>query len=285
MNAELKTLRTDYIKHVETAIKYWINQISKAENITSAFHDEFSYNNDVDLNVTIKILPGQIQSGVTQYPGELMIEVNEVYSPLVLEALNKFAVDFDEDVVELDSKQYREFYALPNVVGPFQNNGIKNCTAISLSFSLIDFNDVMGLLSTDNPETEEPNVFKLAVESGTPLPIKWLNYAFSYASDTNSTGGIGSPQVKQIGETTCNNYTFTFVPRANNTVHQYLWNQILLGTSANRKYTLTLPSFNPSAQNPIAATATIECILFAGNVSQQSNGLPIMQVTFTRGDF
>ena len=279
------SLKKDYINHIKTGINYCISQVSAGENIESAYHDEFSYNNDADLNVTVKFLPGQIQSGVVQYPGELLIEVNEVHFAVVLEALNKFAIDYDEDILTLDSKKYREFYSLPNVVGTFQNNGIKNCTAISLSFSVISFNDVMGPLSIDQQDTTDTTALKIAVGSGTPTVVKWLNYAFSYASDTNSTGGIGAPQIKQIGETTGNNYTFTFVPRANNTLHQYLWNQILLGNNSNRKYTLTMPAYDPSQTTPATTTASIECILFAGYVSQQSNGLPIMQVTFTRGDF
>lgn len=285
----LKQDKQDYIEHIKLNILAAINEVSEGEVISSAFHDEFSYNDDVDLNVTIKVLPGQIQSGVVQYPGELMIEVNDLYYPIVDEALNKFAVDLDEDIVTLGGKDYREFYSLPNVIGTFQNNGIVNKTAISLSFSLISFNNVMGL-KTDPIVLEEGQIndkgcLKLAVEDGASSVLKWLNYAISFASDTNSTGGIGAPQTSQIGETTANNYTFTFVPKNNITAHQYLWNQIITGSNSNRKYRLTIPSYDPTAQNPNEAEITIDCVMYAGSITGQSNGLPIMQVTFVRGDF
>lgn len=275
------SLKNSYITHLQTYITAEINNVATNEVIDSAFHDEFSYNNNADMNVTIKFLPGQIQAGIVQYPGEILIEVNEIYFATLLEALNNFTIERNESKITLDNKSYREYYSTPNVIGTFQNNGLKNCTAISISFSLILFNNVMGIL---------PDEIAISINNGSTYEsIPWLNYAFAYLSETNSTGAISSPQTRQIGETTGTNYTFTFVPRfsinspQNNKVHQHIWFQIINGSDPNKKYVLKIHDYYP--ETPETSECIIPCVLHSGSITQQSNGLPIIQVTFVRGDF
>ena len=282
------SLKEAYIEHIKTNMIISINEIMNSEQLNSSFHDEFSYNDDADLNVTIKFLPGQIQSGVVQYPGEILIEIKEDYFSEVLEALNTFAIDYNEDITTLDSKNYREYYATPNVIGTFQNKGLENYTAISLSFSLISFHNVMEFnFDRTNPTDGNNNSIKIYVGNttdGNYEVVNFITYAFAYASDNNSSGvtSIYDPTVKQIAESAGTNYTFTFVPKTDGIVSKYLFNQIVHGTPINRKYTIMFKDFDPTNNNSVAS---IECILFSGSISQEFNGLPIMQVTFTRGDF
>ena len=55
------SLRDSYIAHLKNLIEAQIEIITQ-DNITTDFHDEFSYNDNVDLDVTVKMLPGQIRS-------------------------------------------------------------------------------------------------------------------------------------------------------------------------------------------------------------------------------
>lgn len=97
------------------------------EKITTAVHDEFYYEDDEDVNAdfTLKFLPGQIQSGICQYPAEIYIQIEEPYKDDVLNALNDFIAGVNETVVTLDNFNYKQFYTLPSILSAFQNGQTK----------------------------------------------------------------------------------------------------------------------------------------------------------------
>lgn len=281
----MSSLRENYIAHLKQKIEAELSIITD-EIITNAFHDEFSYNDSVDMDVTVKYLPGQIQSGVVQYPGEILIAVNEVYFTKVLEALNDFTLKNHEKVVTLGTESYREYYVTPNIIGTFQNNGITNKTAISISFSLITFNNIYGL---------DPDGITIDDQV-----IKWLTFAVAYSADTTSSGSInGDTNVKQVANTVGITYTFSFVPKNDSKTkellrrviaNKYIDNNVLYNASVNKSWQLgikmqdlfgTTTNNNVVTNNPVY----ISCIITAATFTQESNGLPILQITFARGDF
>ena len=285
------SLREAYIESLKNRIAPLI-ALSTPENISTDYHDEFSYNTDVDVDVTVKFLPGQIQSGVVQYPGELLISIKEKYYSTVIEAFNEFAINNNEHVVTftLDgtSATYREYYLTPNVIGAFQNGGIENYVSISISTSLISFNNVCGL------DSLELGLVDLNTNLET---IKWLTFNVSYAADNNSSGSInGDTIVKQVASTAGINYTFTFVPKLGdesqyvktiNTLLRQLIsgktisNGSLINANINQHYKLAITM---GYLFPAGEAVNIDCILVSGTYSQEANGLPIVQVTFARGD-
>ena len=298
----MSSLRENYIAHLKQKIEAELSIVTN-ENITNAFHDEFSYNDSVDMDVTVKYLPGQIQSGVVQYPGEILIAVNEVYFTKVLEALNDFTLKYHEKVVTLGTESYREYYVTPNIIGTFQNNGITNKTAISISFSLITFNNIYGLdpdgltLCYGEPDTDNLSE-----------TIKWLSFAVSYQADGTSLGSKGGDaNVKQVVNTAGITYSFTFVPKKSNNVNKTTIKNLLRhllaceksdtwqGTyiNINQEYNLSIlmdDLFGTATQVVDEETITtnvaknISCVLISGTYTQEANGLPIVQVTFQRGD-
>ena len=234
------------------------------EDIRVDVHDEFSYNPSANVDITVKFLPGQIQCGVPQYPCELLIEINEEYTAEVVKALTELTIDYNETLLKLNSSTYRQYYTTPNVVGTFQNRGITNNTAVSISASLISYTNVSMIES-----------LSLAYNSYSEV-INFVNFNFAYMVETNSTGAISDPLVRVVGESTGTTFTFTFVPK-NNELFKEMINHMLIGNEPNRKYNLTV-RIN-------GAATTLHVILQAGTISQAVNGLPLVQVTFMRGDF
>lgn len=289
------SLRDSYIAHLKNLIEAQI-AIVTADSITTDFHDEFSYNDNVDLDVTVKMLPGQIQVGVVQYPGELLISINETCFEEVLEALTRFTIANNEKVVTLDGK-YREYYNTPNVVGTFQNAGINNKTSVSISFSLITFDNIYGLdpegLTLCCGDESEENLSEV---------IKWLSFTASYAAEPNGSGSYnGDTNVRQVAETASIVYSFTFVPKIENNATKKLLQHIIacpkttinntdIFFDINQKYVLGIRIQDLFGTTTIGETVTnnyqkIDCIVLTGTFTQESNGLPIVQVSLQRGDF
>ncbi|MGM9971552.1 MAG: hypothetical protein ACI35W_04025 [Anaeroplasmataceae bacterium] len=234
------------------------------EDIKVDVHDEFSYNPNANIDITVKFLPGQIQCGIPQYPCELLIEINESYSVEAIKALTDLSLAFNETLISLGSGVYRQYYTTPNVVGTFQNRGITNNVAVSISASLVNFTNVL-------------MVKGLSLETGDlSEEINFVNFNFSYMAETNSTGVISDPVARVVGESTATTYTFTFVPKAT-PLNQKLIEHMLSGNEPNRQYYLAI-HFD-------YGEFVISTILQAGSLSQAVNGLPLIQLTFMGGDF
>ena len=234
------------------------------DDIEVDVHDEFSYNPSANVDITVKFLPGQIQCGVPQYPCELLMEINEEFSAEVIKALTELTIDYNETLITLNTDKYRQYYTTPNVVGTFQNRGITNNTAVSISVSLISFTNVLmieRMVLSYNEYTDA---------------INFVNFNFAYMVETNSTGAIDDPLVRVVGESIGVTFTITFVPKSSDFMKE-LMKHMLIEADANREYSLHLSlGF---------ATIAYRVVLQAGTISQAVNGLPLLQVTFMRGDF
>lgn len=232
-----------------------------ANDIVLAVHDEFSYNSEANIDVTVKMLPGQIQYGIPQYPCELLIEVNENFAEEVIKALTQFTLDFNESLISLGSQSYRQYYNTPNVVGTFQNRGIVNNTAISISVSLISFTNV-NLLQKLLIRIKDQAEF---------LNIAFIDFSLSYMAETNSSGTIyANYRSASLADSMTIGCTFTFVPKDNDQIS----NQIIthmFGNQPNDRYDVRFTFKEAVCQKAF--------IIQACSLSQNVNGLPLIQVT------
>ena len=256
----------DYSKFLNAEFKSVL-----APDISISIHDEFYYNDQASLNVTIKVLPGQIQCGVVQYPAELIIEVNECFTTEVKEFLNEFVIDHNETLITLGGHTFKQFYATPNVIGTFQDKGLTKNTAMSVSVSLISYNNVLCL-----------EKFTLtSVESSKSTIIRPISFVSSYLVDTNATGSIFDQHTRSIGETVANTYSITCVPKEEE-IFIELIELMLKNAKPNAKFKVLLEFSN--GKDKILTVIEVNTILQSGNYSQQSNGLPLMELTFMRGE-
>lgn len=243
----------------------WLNdRISElvANDIVIAVHDEFSYNSDANLDITVKMLPGQIQYGIPQYPCELLIEVNENFAEEVIKALTQFTLDFNESLLELGSQSYRQYYNTPNVIGTFQNRGIVNNTALSISVSLISFTRV-DLLQKLSIKTQDQDEY---------LDVPYIDFSLSYMAETNSSGAIyGNCRATSLADSMTLGCTFTFVPKDDNEISRRIISH-MFGTEPNDKYDVVF-YFKKRAHRKTF-------IIQACGLSQNVNGLPLLQVSF-----
>lgn len=267
--------KESYISHINTCISNEIELIIPNTSYSIGCHDEFSYNNDSDIDITVKFFPGTFQNDVLSVSGELLITIKEKMYNDFIEALNEFALDYNEKVVTLGSDTFREYYATPNTIGVLQDRGIQKVVSVSLSFSLNSFTNILGL----NAESG----VQIKIGSGEYYNIKFLDYLFSFASDINSTGGIGSPIAKQISETCNHNYIISFIPKLDNPVEIALYEHTIEATNLNTKYTLKLT--RTAGESETVTPKEIECILISSSIEGTNAGLPLMKITLGRGDF
>ena len=251
----------DYIKFINDEFKSTLEQ-----DISVSVHDEFYYNDKSNLNVTVKVLPGQIQCGVVQYPVELIIEVNERFTTEVKEFFNVFAIDYNETLITLGGHTFKQFYATPNVIGTFQDKGVTKNTAISVSASLISYDNSLSIkkivLNSDDLKEE----------------IKPISFVLSYFVETNATGSISDPFTKSVGETVATTYTFTTVPKESELFITII-KLMSLDAKPNKSFELEM-YFENFANNKLSIK--VPTIIQSGSFSQQTNGLPLLQLTFVR---
>lgn len=242
-----------------------------ADDITFDIHDEFHYNEKTNVDITVKILTGQTQCGFTQYPAELLIEVNENFTREIIEALDKFTVNNNETLIDFGKYTYRQFYSTPTVVGTFQDRGLIRNTAISISVSLISYSNILGL----------SRILIADVEKNNSVSIKPISFAISYLVDTNSTGSVSDLITRSIGETVATTYSLSIVP-TNHPVFCSIIKLMALEGKANAKFNVTM-YFNEHDEET-KFDISIAAIIQSGNYTHQLTGLPLMQLTFMRGE-
>lgn len=235
-----------------------------SEDIKCDFHDEFYYNPQANVNFTVKLLTGQIQLGITQYPIQLIIEVDQQYYQEVNEALIKFANDYNEDSDEINGISIRQYYSTPAVINTFSNGGIDARTTMSMDISFVVFNN---LLDIESVSINNEN-------------IAFLNYNISFAGNVNSTGSLNNNTpgvIKQINKSAGNTISMTFIPNKENVIINELIDIIYNCDNINKQFDIKTKLDNKEYNIP--------CIMISGSISKEIKGFPIIQVSFMRGDF
>lgn len=257
------TFKEEYLNYFKNYIDAIFTNAGK--KITTAVHDEFYYEDDEDVNAdfTLKFLPGQIQSGICQYPAEIYIQIEEPYKDDVLNALNDFIAGVNETVVTLDNFNYKQFYTLPSILSAFQNGQTKRIVTASISLSLFEFK-VCGVSS-------------IVIDNET---IGFVAHSMAYVAETNATGGLSTLENKSTGEIATRTMTFTYVP------------MIKTSMAATTKIFNLLYGYNPSPNTsfsvkivttiPGTSAFTATWIVKDCDLSQEINGFPTVRVTMLR---
>lgn len=132
-------INEEYIEHLKNTLGEAIK--ANIPDASYSFHNEFYYDDNANINITVKALPGQIQLGVAQYPMQLMIECNDKFKDDLVPVLDAFALQYNEQTVTLDGADYREYYSTSTVVGTFQNRGTIRNVALTMEVNIISFDN------------------------------------------------------------------------------------------------------------------------------------------------
>lgn len=252
----------------EEYITYFKNKIDDilvgngVPDITTSAHDEFYYEKDANADFTLKFLPGQIQSGIPQYPAEIFIQIEEQYKDDILDALNAFVEEKNETLVPLDSTAYKQFYTLPSIISTFQNGATKRIVTASISVSLFEFK-VCGISSiTINGES-----------------IGFIATSMAYVAETNSTGRLNGNETASSGEVSSRTFAMTFVPKQKESMSgttNIL--AFLFGTAPDPDTEFTIDITTSWLNTSWSAS----WILKDASFSQEINGFPTIQASFIR---
>lgn len=134
-------INEEYIEHLKNTLGEAIK--ANIPDASYSFHNEFYYDDEANINITVKALPGQIQLGVVQYPIQLMIECNDKFKDDLVPVLDAFAIQYNEQLVTLDDAYYREYYSTSTVVGTFQNRGTIRNVALTMEANIISFDNYL----------------------------------------------------------------------------------------------------------------------------------------------
>ena len=242
-------------------------------NITDAtysFHNEFYYDDKANINITIKALPGQIQLGVVQYPIQLLIECNDKFKDDLMPVLDAFALQYNEQLVSLDDKDYREYYTTSTVVGTFQNHGTTRNVAVSMEATIISFDNVARVKSIE---------LIYGSKEGDVLNIKHLDFSFSYEAETNSTGAMNKPETKSVVKSIARSVNFAFVPLLSEGTDDLLTSIINRENSKTYRLKITFSGF----VNNIVYDNYVE--VKNGAYAGQLQAFPILRVSFVKSQF
>lgn len=255
-----------YIQHLKDTLGVAIeNNISDA---TYSFHSEFYYNDSADINCTIKMLPGQIELGIVQYPIQIMIECKDKFKEDLMPVLDDFAKYYNEGLISLDSEDYREYYTTSTVVGTFQNDGINRKVALTMDATLICFDDVARVKEI---------VLTYGANSTDVISIKHLDFAFSFEAETNSTGAMNAPETKSVTKSMARSLNFAFVPLSSVGMDDLL--SSIVNRSTTKTYKLKV-SFKSSTTTDIVYEEFVE--LKSGAYASQLKGFPVVRVVFVK---
>ena len=259
-------INTEYKKYLETTIKALVESGEIANDITFGYNEEFYYEQKHDVEITISTLPGQINKGLVQYPVQLKIDVIDKYVDEIKSVFDELVVNLNESVVALDGVSYKQFYTTSTMLGSFLNKGSKKYNSLTISVTLINFSNVLGLL-------------KLTI-GGKDVLGPLVSYSISYEAETSSTGAIGTSETKSLAKTYARTYNFVFVANTNNNGVKALLSLIIRGTNPNTAITM-VSKFGTIDTNDV----TENLILKTGSSEQEliSTNLPLMRVMLIKG--
>ena len=260
-------INTEYKKYLETTIKALVESGEIANDITFGYNEEFYYEQKHDVEITISTLPGQINKGLVQYPVQLKIDVIDKYVDEIKTVLDDLVVSLNETAVSLDGVNYKQFYTTSTMLGSFLNNGSKKYNSLTISVTLINFSNVLGLL-------------KLTI-GGYDVLGPLVSYSIGYEAETASTGAVGTTaETKSLAKTYARTYNFVFVANTSNSGVKALLSQIIRGTSPNTTITM-VSKFGTIDTNDV----TESLILKTGSTEQEliSTNLPLIRVILVKG--
>lgn len=236
------------------------------EDATYSFHNDFYYDDDSNIRITLKMLPGQIQLGVVQYPIQIMIECDDKFKDDLMPVLNDFALTYNEHLVTLDNEEYREYYTTASIINTFINNGVNRRCSITMEASLINFDNVSRVKSI---------TIKYGSQATDTVSINNLDFTMSYEAETSSTGAVGTQETKSVTKSFVRTLNFAFVPISSAGVDDLLTSVLKRTTSKVYKITVVF-----KGQTDIVYDEYVE--LKSGAYSSQLQSFPVCRVVFIK---
>lgn len=234
-------------------------------DITTQFHSEYYYTPNTIANFTIKLLTGTIQAKITQYPIQILVEVDNQYMQDVIDALNELAITYNETIAKIGNNSFRQFYSTPVVIGTFKNEGLEIKSTISMDASFLTFENLLDIKSLKINNEE----------------ILFLRTALTYTTSMNSTGALNDTNpgvVKQLVTSCGNSFSISTILKHTELLDDILIESMLKCSQMNKRFDLTLELSNE-------IIIDIPCILTTSSLNKEINGFPLLDLTFMRGDF
>lgn len=265
------TFKEDYLKFLNKKI-IDILKANNIDDINVSIHDEFYYEKKANVDVTVKFLPGQIQSGIIQYPAEIFLQIEEQYKDNVIDAFNDYISYYNETVETFGNETFKQFYTLPSILSAFQNGATKRIVTAQISLSLFAFKNLAGI--------------KQLVIDGEN--ISFINTAMSLVTEQNSSGGLNGIETKSITELVSRTLTFTYVPKIVDSTNsaasikfmEYLFkDSIINSTPVNYNTSLSVTIKSIITED---TTFTANWIVKQLDFAQEINGFPTLTVSLIR---
>lgn len=202
--------RKEIIEHIKKEINLIVERDSQYE-ITTDFHDEFSYNTNVDIDITIKALSGTIRNKRLNYPVQIIAEIKNEGDKFAeaIEHLMNFAINNNEVFFTQDNQKIQQFYSTPSVISAFGEDGLGETTTVAIDATFILYEDA---IFTDD-------VF---VQLDDDILTDILHLNWSNTITTNSIVTKDDPLAQNYPVGSQITLTIEFEYRKGNTLHEQL---------------------------------------------------------------
>lgn len=259
-------INTDYIAYLKSIVDGLINNGGIASDITFGFHEEFYYEYENDVEITVSTLPGQINKGLVQYPIQIKIDVLDKFVNEIKTKFDELVVTLNETTTSLDGVSYKQFYTTSTLLSSFLNRDSRKYNSLIISVTLINYSNILGL-----------NTLTIG---GYDVLGPLVSYSIGYEAETASTGAIGTPEVKSSAKTYARTLNLVFVANTGNLGVKALINQIVRGTNPNTSITV-VTKFNEID----SANVSESYIVKTGSTEQEliSTSLPLIRVILIKG--
>lgn len=249
----------DFKKYLEETIKNYIEK-----DITMNVSNEFAYNTDNDLDITLKVLTGQLQGTSIRLPFNLIIFSEESKTREIIDDLKQFAVDMNNTKIVIGEDEITQFYSTPMILQNFINMGLKNYNQLYMEGTLILIND--GINSKDVS-------VKISFEDQSYTLQGFLSASYSSKKVANGVVlGFGMPTQK--------NYVTSIMDALALNVDLKKSDPLFLELSGNkdkiRNYKITYSNGIVETQNTMILSDWTESIIF-GDIARTT-------ISFVSGD-
>ena len=138
-------INTDYIKYLKMVLTGLINSGDIGNDITFDYHEEFYYEYENDVEITVSTLPGQINKGLVQIPIQVKIDVVDKFVDEIKTAIDEAVVNLNETSITLENNTYKQFYTTSTLTSSFMNKNKIKYNSLTLSVTLVNFSNILGL--------------------------------------------------------------------------------------------------------------------------------------------
>lgn len=217
--------------HVKSLLESFLDNDIELSSLKREYHEELYYkqNNTNDIDITICLYPGDIETKVVQYPVQIFIDVKTELQEHLMNVLHKLALSNNEMIVDFGESKIKQYFMTPSVASKFVKSGIYEYVSLSLNCRFFEYENLLDVehLYIDNEE------------------VDFISLGLSYVGSTNSDGGAnfgGKSEtgiIRQVVKSNANTYVFSAIPKQTK-LFRKLIALATTGKSMNRKFKLRL---------------------------------------------